>query len=121
VRDYGWAGDELNAERNRLQRLRSSLSADASERARSEVSAIDQHEADVGSEMFERERDLSILEQVDAELRDVERALRRLEDGRYGMCEACGRPISDGRLHARPETPFCIEDRSRAERDAAAG
>src|SRR5438876_408008 len=63
----------------------------------SELSSNDQHPADIGSETFEREKDLSILEQVEAELADVEHALRRLEDGTYGICEACGQPIDEAR------------------------
>jgi DnaK suppressor protein len=119
--DFGWARDELTGERERLRRLRASLTVEASERSRPEATVIDQHEADVSAEMLERARDLSILEQVEAELRDIERALRRLDDGTYGICEACGRPIAEARLRAKPEAPFCIDDRSRAEREAAAG
>src|SRR5262249_37550562 len=61
-----------------------------------------QHSADVASETFEREKDFSILEQVEAELADVERALERIDDGRYGKCDACGGEIGDDRLEAMP-------------------
>ncbi len=81
-----------------------------------ELSATDQHPADAGTEMFERAKDLSILEQVDAELSAVERALQRVEDGGYGMCEACGGPIGRARLEARPAATLCIDDQSRTER-----
>jgi DnaK suppressor protein len=121
VTELGWARAELSAERERLRRLSASLTVESSERSRPEATVVDQHEADVSAEMLERARDLSILEQVEAELRDIERALRRLEDGTYGICEACGRPIAEARLRAKPETPFCLQDRSRAEREAAAG
>ncbi len=75
----------------------------------SELSGLDQHQADLGTETFDRERDLSILRQVESELADVEHALRRLDDGTYGTCEVCGRPIPDERLEALPETPFHVE------------
>ena len=83
-----------------------------------ELSGADQHQADVGTETFNRERDLSILEQVEAELADVSHALKRLDDGTYGTCEACGKPIDDERLEALPATRFCLEDQAVAEREA---
>ena len=83
-----------------------------------ELSGADQHQADVGTETFNRERDLSILEQVEAELADVSHALRRLDEGTYGTCEACGKPIGDERLEALPATRFCLEDQAVAEREA---
>ena len=83
----------------------------------SELSSIDQHQADVGTETFEREKDLSILEQVEAELDDIEHALGRLDDGTYGVCEACGEPIDDARLEAMPAARFCIKDQAAAEEE----
>ena len=82
-----------------------------------ELSAIDQHQADVGTETFNRERDLSILEQVEAELADVAHALRRLDDGTYGTCEVCGREIPEERLEALPATRLCLEHQAEAERE----
>jgi len=54
--------------------------------------------------------DLSILDDLEVELRDVEHALRRLEDGSYGVCEVCGDPISESRLEANPVTRACCAD-----------
>jgi len=82
-----------------------------------DLSGADQHMADAGTETFEREKDMSILSGVEAELADVEWALRRLADGSYGTCQACGRSIGAARLDARPATRFCIEDQSRKERE----
>jgi DnaK suppressor protein len=56
--------------------------------------------------------DLSILDDLEAELRDVEHALACLEEGTYGTCEVCGEPISEARLEARPATRVCREDHS---------
>lgn len=86
-----------------------------------ELSAHAQHQADMGTETFNRERDLSILEHIDAELSDVEHALRRLDDGTYGVCEACGQPISEDRLEAMPAARFCLPDQALAEREARTG
>ena len=76
----------------------------------------DQHPADVGTEMFEKEKDISILEQVTSELSDVDRALQRLDAGTYGVCEACGKPIGAERLRARPAATYCVRDQAMIER-----
>jgi RNA polymerase-binding transcription factor DksA len=68
----------------------------------SELSSLDQHPADLGSETFERERDLSLLEEVEVEIADIRRAFVRLDRGVYGSCEACGCDIGDDRLEAMP-------------------
>ncbi len=113
---------QLAAEHDRLQALRDEfieggLTSQSEEDSLAELSSSAQHQADIGTETFDRERDVSILEQVEAELADVELALRRLDDGTYGTCEACGRVIGDSRLEAKPEARFCLDDQARAERD----
>jgi DnaK suppressor protein len=53
-------------------------------------------------------------------LQKIDKALQKIEDGEFGLCEDCGEPISPKRLEARPETEFCIrckEDQERQERD----
>jgi DnaK suppressor protein len=57
---------------------------------------------------------------VEAELADVEHALRRITEGTYGVCEACGRPIDVDRLEAMPAARLCVEDQAAAERQAKA-
>jgi DnaK suppressor protein len=114
------ARERLFEEQARLQQVRQSLMEETPDSeperdALSELSLVDQHPADIGTETFEREKDLSILEQVEAQLRDVERAMARLDDGTYGICEACGRPIDAARLEARPATRFCLDDQMAAE------
>lgn len=52
---------------------------------------------------------------ADAELREIESALRRLEDGTYGICRKCGEPIAFGRLYSVPHTD-CCSDRAPAAR-----
>jgi RNA polymerase-binding transcription factor DksA len=113
----------LDEERARLHGLRSEydeehLTTESELDSLSELSANAQHQADIGTETFNRERDLSILEHIDAELSDVEHALRRLDEGTYGTCEACGCPIGDERLEAMPAARFCLRDQARAEQEA---
>jgi RNA polymerase-binding transcription factor DksA len=83
-----------------------------------ELSAYDEHQADVATETFERERDVALEADAQTILRMVEIALKKIEDGTYGTCERCGKIIPAARLEAIPYTPFCIED---AERVAGQG
>ena len=119
------AREMLEGERARLQSVQSGFAeehlTDQSEQdSVGALSSVDQHQADMGTETFERERDLSILERVEAELADVEHAIRRLDEGTYGLCEACGRPIGDERLEAMPAARFCLDHQEEAEREARA-
>jgi RNA polymerase-binding transcription factor DksA len=113
----------LDDERARLESVRDTfadehLRDESESESISELSGLDQHQADLGTETFEREKDLSILERVESELGDVEHALSRLDEGTYGTCEACGKPIDDARLEAMPATRFCVDDQALAERQA---
>jgi RNA polymerase-binding transcription factor DksA len=110
----------LDEERSRLEEVRESLNSVTEESEReslSELTSSDQHPGDIGTETFDREKDLSILEQVEAELADVAHALERLDQGTYGICEACGQPIADERLEALPAARFCLKDQALAERE----
>lgn len=116
----------LDAEAARLRSVRDSFAGnhlhdETEAETFSELSSYDQHPADMGTETFEREKDLSIVTQVEAELEDIERSLRRVESGTYGICEACGRQIDEARLEAVPTARFCLEDQAQAERRASAG
>jgi RNA polymerase-binding transcription factor DksA len=113
------AAKRLEEERTRLQGIREGIQReqdDAIADAGSELSSVDQHPGDSGTETFEMEKNVSLLEQVDDELLEVEAAVQRVERGTYGSCEVCGRPIGDERLEAMPATRFCIEDQAKAER-----
>jgi RNA polymerase-binding transcription factor DksA len=116
----------LEAERKRLTEVKETFDAehltDESEGENiSELSSMDQHQADLGTETFEREKDLSILEQIEAELADVEHALKRIDDGTYGTCEVDGKPIPEERLEVLPATRLCLAHQAEAEREAARG
>jgi DnaK suppressor protein len=113
----------LDEERSRLIGLKEKLT-EATEDVEREPTgdpSAGGHIADAGSEMFERSRDLSIVHDLDAQLADIEHAKARLDNGSYGTCDACGRPIGAARLAARPATRFCIDDQQGAEREVEAG
>ena len=118
--DADAARHHLDAENERLQHVREAIESERlgdepEEDSSSELSHIDQHPADAASDAFEREKELSILDQVQAELDDVERALKRLDEGTYGRCEACSVDIGDERLAAVPAARFCLEHQAAAE------
>lgn len=120
--DTDLARQRLADERARLGDVKSTfddrgLTEQSETESVSELSSYDQHQADMGTETFEREKDLSILEQVEAELADVEHALRRLDDGTYGTCEVCGTAIPDERLEAMPAARLCLAHQAEAERE----
>lgn len=73
----------------------------------SELSMYDNHPADVGSETFERSKDLALRDNTENEIRKVDDALQKIVQGSYGTCEKCGREIPLERLEAMPATTFC--------------
>jgi len=62
------------------------------------------------SQAVERIAQVDAARQLDAKLRDVERALDKLDDGTYGRCDVCGRPIAPERLDAIPWAVLCVDD-----------
>jgi RNA polymerase-binding transcription factor DksA len=95
----------LEAERSRVEGLLGELRADLDNESESddaELSDYDQHQADAGTETFEREKDLSILESLETELAEIEAAVERIDNGTYGVDEVTGKPIDAARLEAQP-------------------
>jgi RNA polymerase-binding transcription factor DksA len=82
-----------------VRELRSELGGDEEG---AELADYDQHPADTASETFEREKDLSILEQLEDELAELEAALARIDAGTYGIDEVTGEAIDPARLEAVP-------------------
>lgn len=80
-----------------------------------ELSGIDNHPGDAGTEMFERSKDISLLEKEALRLERVDAALARMESGEYGHCVACGKFIPAERLEALPTAVYCIEHEPRQE------
>lgn len=112
----------LHAERARLLAMLVELDSEglgqAQQSSSSDLSGLDQHLADMGSETYERTKDFSIRQSIVADLQDVDHALAKLARGEYGACEMCGRRISRERLAAKPAARFCIEDQARVERES---
>lgn len=72
--------------------------------------AFDDETADAGTATFERERDLSIENNIRDLLAKIDRALQRMDAGTYGICDRCGKPIEKARMKALPYVDLCIKD-----------
>jgi DnaK suppressor protein len=106
----------LQRERERIENELASLRSD---RGDGELSNVDQHTADAGSELFENERDQSMISRLQYELEAIARAERRIEDGTYGVSVDSGEAIPDGRLEAIPWAERTAEEQSRFEAGSA--
>jgi len=75
----------------------------------SELSTLDNHPADLGTELYDREKDMALQVHEVAELKKVTEALEAMDNGSYGVCDECGDSIPFERLEAVPYTTRCIE------------
>ncbi|MGY2075420.1 TraR/DksA family transcriptional regulator [Blastococcus sp. SYSU DS0828] len=71
--------------------------------------ADDEHDPEGATIAFERQQVVALLEQARRRLADVDAAVVTVENGTYGRCETCGRPIAPERLAARPTARTCID------------
>jgi DnaK suppressor protein len=76
----------------------------------------DQDSTDVGTSTFEREKELSISNNLLDLEEKIERALAKIADGTYGLCERCGKPIEKARIRALPYAALCLADKQAEER-----
>jgi RNA polymerase-binding transcription factor DksA len=80
-----------------------------------DISSMPIHMADVGSDVFEHDLNLNLVENEGVELEDIEEALEKIKKGAFGMCEGCRRPIGKDRLKAIPYTRLCIQCKQKEE------
>ena len=76
--------------------------------AASAAGTDDEHDPEGATLAFERQHAAALLEEAREQVAALDDALRRLAEGRYGVCDRCGQPIGAGRLEARPATTTCI-------------
>jgi RNA polymerase-binding transcription factor DksA len=104
--DEAAARNRLRSDHDRVQGLIEGLRDEGLDQEEADqvgdLSHLPQHPADQGSEVFEREKDMAILEQLEGELAEIEAALQRLDEGTYGVDEVTGDPIAAERLDAYP-------------------
>jgi DnaK suppressor protein len=103
----------LEVERAELQDQLTTIEETSFANSQSDISgevSFDEENADAGTFTFERERDLSIENNVRDLMGKIDRALARMDDGTYGACSRCGKPIEKARLKALPYADLCIKD-----------
>lgn len=104
---------QLVEERAELQTQLDVIEEESFAASQSELSGevgLDDESADAGTATFEREKDLSIENNVRDLLQKIDRALKRIDGGTYGLCERCGKPIAKARIKALPYADLCIDD-----------
>ncbi|HUT12862.1 MAG TPA: TraR/DksA family transcriptional regulator [Thermoguttaceae bacterium] len=111
---------DMKVYRERLLLLRARLRGDVNQladaalkKSRSEangdLSSMPIHMADMGSDNFEQEFTLSLMESEEGTLAQIEASLERIEEGTYGQCEECGVKIPKNRLKAIPYASLCVK------------
>ena len=109
----------LMEQREKLQNQLAAIEESATGLSQSEMSgevSYDEDFADAGSFTFEREKEFSIANNVTDLRTKTDRALHRIEEGRYGICESCGQPIESARLKALPHVTLCLKCKKAEER-----
>lgn len=110
---------ELSAYKELLLNLRARLRGDVTKlanaalkksrtEANGDLSSMPIHMADIGSDNFEQEFTLSLMENEGGTLTQIETSLERIEEGTYGQCEECGAKIPKARLNAIPYATLCV-------------
>jgi RNA polymerase-binding protein DksA len=105
--------ERLLAEQAELQEQLTTIEEQSFASSQSDLSgevSFDEENADAGTFTFERERDLSIENNVRDLMGKIDRALVRMDEGTYGICSRCGKPIEKARLKALPYVDLCIKD-----------
>jgi RNA polymerase-binding transcription factor DksA len=111
---------ELDSFRDQLMRLAGRLNRDVSQleeealrktdgEASGSLSSVPIHMADLGTDNYEEEVTLGLLENADQTLEEITAALARMDQGTFGDCEECHKPIGNERLRAIPYTLYCVE------------
>ena len=120
--------DELDYFKKLLLRKRSLLSGNmdslqdqalrhSRQDATGDLSNMPIHMADLGSDNFEQEFTLGLIENEEEILRDIDAALERLDDGTFGVCESCSKAIPKARLKAVPHARYCVECQRKEEHE----
>ena len=103
--------------RDELTRVRDGLQEDERGLEGGEDEFTETDSGDMSQSIFDREMDATLEGQTERRLEQVERALQKIEDGTYGICDDTGEEIPRGRLEAVPEAIRTIEAQQRFERE----
>jgi DnaK suppressor protein len=111
--------ERLEAERMDLRAQLDELEESTFSAAQSDITGemgFDEEYADAGTNTFEREKDLSLVNNLRDLMDRIDKALAKIEDGTSGLCDRCGKPIEKLRLKALPYANLCLKDKQAEER-----
>lgn len=111
--------ERLTKEREDLKQQIVEIDEESFEGTQSDLTgeaAIDEDFADAGTATFDRERALSLQNNSRDLIGQIDRALERIDDGTYGSCDRCGKPIDAARIKALPHASLCMDCKRREER-----
>lgn len=97
--------EELQRLRGETERLAEALKVEVD---------VDSEEGD--PDLIEREKNVALLAQLEGKISRVERALRQIDKGKYGVCERCGQEIPTERLEVRPDVAYCVSCQAEVEK-----
>lgn len=101
--------DLLSAKRDEILANVISMEDETLHRQRSNLSNMPIHMADIGTDNFDQEFTLGLMDSERKLMKEIDEALQRIENGTYGICEGSGRPIPKARLEAIPWARYCVE------------
>ncbi len=107
---------ELHEHRDRLLALLESQQAELAGLMRDAGDGAGHDQADMGATSFERDQELTVVNNEREMLAQIDRALQHIDDGTYGVCESCGDPIGKMRMMAFPRATLCMSCKQREER-----
>jgi RNA polymerase-binding protein DksA len=109
----GLTPEDIAELKEQLLEMRSQIVGNVSELEEEALRGSDEvsvdHMADHGSDNFEQEQSLHLMERQSGTLKEILAALKRIDEGTYGICEATGKPIGKARLSALPYARLCLE------------
>jgi RNA polymerase-binding protein DksA len=108
--------DELHTQRRHSHEIVEEQESELSGLMRDAGDGAGHDQADMGATSFERDHELTVLSNERDKLAQIDRALSRIDDGTYGVCESCGDPIGKMRLMAFPRATLCLTCKQREER-----
>jgi RNA polymerase-binding protein DksA len=108
--------DELHTQRRHSHAIVEEQESELSGLMRDAGDGAGHDQADMGATSFERDHELTVLSNERDKLAQIDRALSRIDDGTYGVCESCGDPIGKMRLMAFPRATLCLTCKQREER-----
>jgi RNA polymerase-binding transcription factor len=119
ARDLKELTDQLRAERDDLLKQYQEITESTFAGNQSDLSGemgFDEEYADSGTATFEREKDLSLVNNLRDLMDKIDKALAKIDGGTYGLCDRCGKPIEKARLKALPYATLCLKDKQAEER-----